>query len=518
MTSQNQGKLVRAVLTLMTASLIIIALQSLQWRMQHDSPHFLYSAYLMDQFGYIPYRDFADMNMPGCHILTLLLTKVFGYDDFGFRCSDLFCLAAILILTAVWTRRIGRYAAWFSAVAFGLIYLRLGSIISMQRDYLMLLPVSLSLVWLLSPGNARKLTTSFITGVLFGLCFLIKPTAAIGLPCLVGYQFADTRALDASQNSWVRTLLSMASFAFIGFAIPIAAMVWKLSLDGSLNDFLDVANNYWPLYNAISGELVVIPKLHTLIIYRINGYFQFGGFSLLLVPAVLGVFITLFGSGFDSAQRRVVVLISSLAVAYSLHTLMGGKFWPYQWIMFVYFVIVLGSLCLVSPTGSRNGTSVLFPVLTLLIAVTPYAQPPYEFLSAFTKKGIPAPKEGRVDRIADYLKTHMKPGDTVQPLDWTGGAVQAMLMARARPATTFLADPGFYHHVSHPYIQGLRKRFLRELKAAQPRFIIEVVANKPWVTGPDTTREFPELQDLLKSHYTVALKGDGYSIYEKRGP
>ena len=356
MTSQNQGKLVRAVLTLMTASLIIIALQSLQWRMQHDSPHFLYSAYLMDQFGYIPYRDFADMNMPGCHILTLLLTKVFGYDDFGFRCSDLFCLAAILILTAVWTRRIGRYAAWFSAVAFGLIYLRLGSIISMQRDYLMLLPVSLSLVWLLSPGNARKLTTSFITGVLFGLCFLIKPTAAIGLPCLVGYQFADTRALDASQNSWVRTLLSMASFAFIGFAIPIAAMVWKLSLDGSLNDFLDVANNYWPLYNAISGELVVIPKLHTLIIYRINGYFQFGGFSLLLVPAVLGVFITLFGSGFDSAQRRVVVLISSLAVAYSLHTLMGGKFWPYQWIMFVYFVIVsrIPLPCLPNRITERN--------------------------------------------------------------------------------------------------------------------------------------------------------------------
>jgi len=517
-TSQTQSKLVRAVLTLMTASLIIIAIQSLQWRMQHDSPQFLYSAYLMDQFGYIPYRDFGDMNMPGCHILTLLLTKVFGYDDFGFRCSDLFCLAAILILTAVWTRRFGRYAAWFSVVAFGLIYLSQGSIASMQRDYLMLLPVSLSLVWLLSHDNAPKLTTSFITGVLFGFCFLIKPTAAIGLPCLVGYQIAETRALEASQTSWVCTLFSMASFAFLGFAIPIAAMVWKLSLDGSLNDFLEIANNYWPLYNAISGEHVVMSKLHTLIIYRVSGYFQFGGFSLLLFPALLGVFITLVGSGFDNTQRRVVVLISSLAVAYSLHALMGGKFWPYHWIMFVYFVVVLGSLCLVSPTGSRNGALVLFPVFTLLIAVTPYAQPPYEFLSAFTKKGIPVPKGGRVDRIADYLKTHMKPGETVQPLDWTGGAIQAMLVARARLATTFLCDPQFYHHVSQPFIQGLRNRFVRELKAARPRFIIEVVTDKPWVSGPDTTREFPELQNLMKSQYIVALKGDGYNIYEKRGP
>ena len=90
-----------------------------------------------------------------------------------------------------------------------------------------------------------------------------------------------------------------------------------------------------------------------------------------------------------------------------------------------------------------------------------------------------------------------------------------MLIAEAKLATRFMYDYHFYHDVSNPYIQGLRETFIKELETAQPRYIIQVIENKPWVSGVDTTREFPELEELLTENYSLAFEGDGYIILEK---
>jgi hypothetical protein len=106
--------------------------------------------------------------------------------------------------------------------------------------------------------------------------------------------------------------------------------------------------------------------------------------------------------------------------------------------------------------------------------------------------------------------------DTVQPLDWTGGTLLAMLETRARIATPYVFDFYFYHHVSNPYIQSLRADFMTELEFANPRFIIEVTAiDKPWISGPDTSREFPELRAYLEENYSVTIDKDDYIIYER---
>ena len=125
------------------------------------------------------------------------------------------------------------------------------------------------------------------------------------------------------------------------------------------------------------------------------------------------------------------------------------------------------------------------------------------------------PKGGRVDEIADWLKSRLLPGDTVQPLDWTGGSIHAMLLAEAKLATRFIYDCHFYHHISSTYTQKLRESFIEQLHETTPRFIIEISTRKPWVSGIDTTREFPKLKDFLDDYYKIAFKGDGYLIYEQ---
>jgi hypothetical protein len=127
-----------------------------------------------------------------------------------------------------------------------------------------------------------------------------------------------------------------------------------------------------------------------------------------------------------------------------------------------------------------------------------------------------APNNGVADEVGYFLMSQMKPTDTVQPLDWTGGAVHGMLMARAPLATRFMYDFHFYHHVSSPYIRRLRREFIAELRQKQPTFVIQVVEYRPWPTGGDTTDRFPELQVFLDQYYTPVREGRGYRILSRR--
>ena len=131
----------------------------------------------------------------------------------------------------------------------------------------------------------------------------------------------------------------------------------------------------------------------------------------------------------------------------------------------------------------------------------------------------PAPihyNNGAPEKIRKYLSENMQPGDTVQPLDWTLGAVHGMLLAKARLATRFMYDFHFYHHVSIPYIQGLRAEFMTQLVAAKPRYIVQMVGEgKPWPRGNDSSRSFAELDQFLIEHYHVVSAEREYNILER---
>jgi hypothetical protein len=57
---------------------------------------------------------------------------------------------------------------------------------------------------------------------------------------------------------------------------------------------------------------------------------------------------------------------------------------------------------------------------------------------------------------------------------------------------------------------------MNELANKKPAFIIEIVGNKPWPAGADTTREFPELQAFLGQYYIPVQTGTLYTILERK--
>lgn len=497
------------LLLLLTLLLTGEAILSLQWRMVHDTPLLHYVAFLLDQYHYIPYKDIFETSMPGTFLFHLALVNMFGYGDFAFRLVDLAWLAALLIVTWRIMSNFSPRVAWAGVVLFGLSYFQYGPSMSLQRDYVAMLPIATAVLLAISGLPVRPVVQAGMIGLLFGLSATIKPHLAMGLPLLLLFLWRQR-----PDRSW-RLLFELGGGGAAGLvAAPAATMFWLWS-QGALPYFWEMSTRYLPLHLGLTRTHETISGLQR-VRYLIDAHQDLGGRALWLVPASLGSYMSLTGSRLSKKQQQIMMLLIALTVAYSLYPVIAGQFFLYHWMPFQYFVVILSGLVFIRPPTAHSLIQRLFPIVILGVTLYVALDLPPGFTQQLRGAPPPAPKGGRVDEIALFLQSRLNEWDRVQPLDWTGGAVHAMLIAQAQNATPFIYDYHFYHHISHPFIQELRSRFLQQFQQAAPRFVIEIQTQKPWVTGPDTSREFVELEEILETEYSSVFAGNGYVIYERR--
>jgi len=509
--NKDEDFLVDLSLIILGSCLLIVIASSLQWRLQHDSPIMLYIAYSIAKFGLVPYLDIFDMNIAGTYFAYSLIGKLSTYSDLGARLIDLVIFSAISLFGWLWMRPFGNRVAWCSTILWGLVYFGAGPKMSLQREFLILLPIVAGVYISSQLNKPNPFIKYIIVGILFGIAFTIKPHSIIGLPLLLIYEFLIN---SDQQSNWQTFLLKITLLTIIGFVIPIFIMVIYLWSVEAINPFWDIIQNYWPLYTQLTGEHFTISGIRR-IIYLFQNYRELGKSSLWVVAAAFGVYCSLYLSSLSNTNKRRVLLLVGLAICYSFYPVITGQFWDYHWLLFFFFIIQLSSLCLIQHQTHIEKNQKIFPLIILLLTVIFTITPPRTLIEQVVTGEFPTPNNGRVDEIATFLKANLSPGDTVQPLDWTGGTVNAMLLTGARIATPFIYDFHFYHHISSDYTQELRRNFLVDLEETRPRFIIEVFSDdKPWVSGIDTTREFKELRNLLTYEYIIVFEGDGYTIFE----
>lgn len=497
--------------------LIVQAIFSLQWQLAHDEAPLFYEALLM-QNGDMPYKDFYDFQMPGSYIIYYLLGIISNFGALRIRILDLIILASIIFITYHAIKKINKTSAILAGILFGLTYLQGGPSLSLQREYLILIFISSAIFISLQEHLSNK--QRFLLGLMFGLASTIKPHSAIGLIPIILFDI-----FPLYDSSWLKKISSYA----IGFIIPILLIIMWLASTDSLTPFLDIALNYWSLYSQINGELVIVSSTERLA-YILNLVWRFGGHALWLIPATFAIYLN---------QNKKTYLLASLALCYAIYPAFTGQFFPYHYILFLYFIIILASLSitsqksqvashksLISNLQSSNSHYELpitrlrithYASLILLLTIIFTIRPSQTFIRQLEGKAIVTSTDRAVD-IAHFLEKNLEQGDTVQPLDWTGGTLLAMLQTRTPIATEYVFDFYFYHHISNPYIQNLRNDFMNQLRESNPRFIIEITsADKPWVGGDDTTRiKFPELQSFLNENYSITIQKDDYIIYERR--
>src|SRR6266545_2401583 len=485
-------------IALLAALLLVEAAFSLRWPIAHDEAPLFYEAFLMHDESRVPYRDIFDFQMPGSYAAYYTLGVFGGFDDFPIRILDLLLLTTLMVVTFSFMRRFGWMPALVASLLFGLKYLDSGPSMSLQREYLLLIFISVA-IWIALQNELTPWRRVWM-GFFFGLAATIKPHAVIGLIPLLLFDIANMVRSDSMTplKATRKSVLPVLG----GFLVPVIGAVAWVGFTGALNPFIDIVRNYWPLYAHINGKMEVNFGARRWL-FILDQLWHLGGNGWWLLSAGVGVYFALR----QEHLRRYVYLLVSLTVCYAFYPAFSGQFFPYHWLPFVYFIILLSALCLVEVKWQTG--------LVLLLVMLLSVRMPGAIFRQIEGKPI-ATASSRANQIALYLGKHLEQGDTVQPLDWTGGTLLAMLETRAHIATPFVFDFYFYHQVSNPYIQNLRAKFINDLQVSSPRFIVEVTSiDKPWISGEDTSHEFPELRAFLAENYSITIQKDDYVIYER---
>lgn len=501
---------------------------SLGWRLHYDTSFMHYVGYLINEHGFVPYRDIFEVNMPGTYLFHMAIGKMFGYSDLAFRMVDVAWLSATFTVTWFVMRPFGRITALASCLLFSLIYLGIGSSMSLQRDVIVILPITTALLLTTrrSPWRSVNLTY-FLLGALFAVAALIKPHMAIGLPAMVVYKSIDYTHGSRTAKTFIKACTIGGFFALLGFlSTLVIPFIWLWRI-GAISSFWDILSSFTPLYSQVSGKFEVMGTISRFK-YDLKSYLKFGGFGFLFMGSMFGVY-HVWREDSPRATKKLAVLLFSLSIFYSVYVAIGGKFWLYHWMPYIYFACLCTALILCPPPSFEDFRSptifltlfifVFITISTVRPSLSPFKKllksPPFSVQSEKVVKQTSEKVVKQADEIAAYLNDNLSPDDKVQPLDWGGGALYAMLRSKAVLATPYITDFQFYLYVSTPYIQQLRKDFIEKLEQDIPAFIIDV-HKKSRVSGIDTDDSFPALERFIKEHFSKDYIGDGFDILRRR--
>ncbi|MEM6930735.1 MAG: hypothetical protein AAF602_27625, partial [Myxococcota bacterium] len=466
--------------------LLAVVVGSMDWRVELDAPIMLYQAFLMDRYGFVPYRDFFDMNMPGSYLAYFMIGKVFGYGDLGVRLADLLPLLTMSGATTAMWWRVGRAPAVLAGSLVALRYLGFGQLMTLQREFLLLVAVSLGTAVAVSawPLGRRAL----LAGLAFGLAITVKPHAGIGLLPIVVYLAAEAQQEPAPR----RALLSGLGLGILGTALPlVVALAWMV-VNGVLDNFVH-ALGYLPYYGALDRTHTAL-SAESRPTYLLRSLLRLGSFQGLWLLAIGALAWGVLAADLDRARRRILGLFGGMLLVYTVYPAASGQFWNYHWLPMNFWIAAsIPALFLVQPSGAPWPLRVAprfagLVVVAFLLKLHHGSANPFFHMAR-------VPTGGRPDAIARFLRDHLEPGDTVQSIAWAGdGITHGMLLAEAELATPYVYAFHFYHHVSTPYIRGLKRHFIHHFDRAEPDYVVRAKPTRPWVRGRDTSRRFPRLE------------------------
>lgn len=537
---------------LLTWALLLLVLmgQSLTWRMVHDLP-ILHSVGWLISEGFIPYREIFEMNLPGTWSIHVVGQQLFGPDAIGIRLTDLSWL--LLTLAGAWVcmrgvramagvvdgmhSEVGAEVPAGAALLLGTVYLMGGPMDSLQRDWLMVGPLLFALAgarWH-TPSRMRLLQWSG-GGFALGWAMLIKPQALLLTPILLGSlalewqlqrqkpsleQASEVKSVhdskaahmahlahsDATVGALLRSLLSW----MLGQILPLlGASLLLLSWD-AWTDFIALWTQYLgPLYAHLDGDgmeleggaQLYLQSAHVMV----ETLWHPARLALLLGGVLGGGLLFQQVKGDRRALLRLAVLLSF--VGYGLvHVVVGVKHWWYHWWP-AYAALLMLCSGLFLPGPMRRLRWILLGLYATLVLGIALLERPQEL----KMKSLLEP----VDRLTSTLGPLRMPEDRVQVLDTVGGGQHAAFLLGLKPATPFLYDFHFFHHVSEPYIQALRRRLLTRLEQQPPRWVIVWRSSWSHRTDEAALSQFPALTEWLSTHYTVRAEDPAWRLFERR--
>jgi len=484
--------------------------RSLEWPIVRDAGFLHYIGYLINEHDYLPYVDIFDVNMPGTYLFHMAIGEFLGYSSLAFRLVDCTWLMLTLVATWFFMKPFGRLVAFGACFLFGHVYLQGTIHYSLQREFIILLPLLLALLITFRIDFFKSTIWPYLfQGALLGIVAVIKPHLAIGLPVIIVFNHVQLR--KKQNTKWeLRPLIKGGIYVIIGFGLAlIGPFIWLWQI-GALPSFLEISSKFSPIYLQMTGD-VRIEKSR--LGYLLINYFKLGKIPPVIAAGILGILIAIKSLTLAHLKQRLYLILACL-LCYSIYVILGGKFWGYHWLPFNFFLCLCASLLLLKTPTIINSTSAIVILGVVLLVFS-------SGIIFKTANKVIYPEvmqrsyNERHIEIADYLATHLQTDETVQPLDWISGAIDGMLEAKVPVATPFICDFQFYFPLSYPYIRTLRSQFLSALEQAKPTLFIDTY-DKHMLSGEGVPEKFVELKAFISQYYLKVYSGNGFDIYRVR--
>lgn len=455
---------------------------TLRWPLVGDAALMHYFAFLIGR-GWIPYRDFADINMPGSWLVDFAVMHTLGPGSVAWHAFDLLLLAVAAVAMFVIARPRGWYTGLFAAALFGLVHLQDGLFETGERDLIIavLLLVACAALFLASRRNAPLWMALF--GFCNGYASAIKPTFLPLGVILIAVLAYNRRRQRMPVRSFVLAGL-------IGWLLPLLAIVLWLS---RLHDM-----------GAMIAAVTGILRYHVSLDHRSLGYLLLHSVSPLL-PLVIGWLILLpfqwrrwtQGEGLILAINAVFGLCSWIAQA------KGFAYQRYPWIAFLLLIVSIDLFSFL--LGEHHPRMRILAWAAVAWAVLVLAP-----LSAW-KAAHYSPRDPfrtLLDRDLQSLGGSALSG-RVQCIDSIAGCYAALYDLRLLPATRYLYDEFLFAPPSVPAIARTRAGFWQAIQSRPPT--VFVVTDRLFPSGPGNFAKlalWPRFDRFLADRYALCDQGN----------
>ncbi|MDO8661750.1 MAG: glycosyltransferase family 39 protein [Candidatus Omnitrophota bacterium] len=482
------------VMLLLTLSVVLIVrLRLLGIPLERDEGEYAYLGQLLLQ-GVPPYKLAYSMKLPGACAVYALLMAVFGETIKGIHLGFLIInFASIALIFFIAKRLSGTLAGIISAAAYAVLSVS-QSVLGVQAHatHLIVLAALCGSILLLKAVENDRKSLIFLSGLFFGLAFLMKQQGIFFIPFGIFYlSWACKKRSVLAANLMVYSL---------GAALPFALTCLVLFFAGVFDKFWFWTFQYASGYSSGAHVYLAFQIFKAQLLGAIK---PFKPVWYIAAAGSLCLFI-------DAKVRKNIFFVAALLISSFLALCPGFIFREHYFVMILPVVSILCGMCVNSAVEfikNRKYPAAFqsFPVIifTVILALSVFQQRDYFFTATPERVSRKAYAENPFIEsisIGNYLKAHSSPEDTIAVL---GSEPQIYFYARRRSATGYIYAYPLMEN--QPYALKMQEEMIREIEFQKPLYLVFVKVNTSWLRhGGSENFIFRWAQNYITEHYDIA--------------
>jgi len=462
---------------------IAIRIRLLGIPLERDEGEYAYAGQLILQ-GVPPYTLAYNMKFPGTYAAYAAIMSVFGQTINGIHLGLLLVNGITVVLIFFLGRRLANsivgLAAGTSYAVLSVSPTVLG--LAGHATHFVVLPVVAGTLLLLDGSDRNAYGRLFASGLLLGVGVVMKQPAFFFIPFgLIYLVWSDLHRRRALKEILLRNLVfGIGAVAPLGVTCLIlwrAGVLdkfwfWTVSYAGRYGSLLldEIESGRWPLSQAAR-------------FFARSTVEAIGAGWMLWALAGLGLIAGLL----DKKSRAGTGFLMGLLLFSALAVSQGLYFRPHYFIMTLPAVSLLVGVAIGKLSDFLTGRVIAVRLVPLFLLGLALSMPMVLNERIFFRASpvdvsrIVYPESPFVEsiRIADYLREHSSPNDTIAVL---GSEPQIYFYSHRRSATGYIYTYGLME--SQKYASRMQEEMIREIEHASPKYLVSVPMFDSWLWRP----------------------------------